>query len=157
MAIYMKFGKFVGNVETEGYKDWIRVNSFQWGSGRSVHTADGSGSNRQGSHASVSEITITKELDPSSLKLMRDSLDGKLNTTVEFKFTLADKSNTCYLAYTLSHTGVSAYSISSGGERPHESISLNFAKVEMKNSTFDSAGKATPDLLSYDLTKHVAG
>ena len=156
MAIYMKFGKIDGDVTTKGYEKWINVHSFQWGAGRGISSAAGSGTNRQGSHASVSEVTISKSLDPSSLGLLRDSLDGKLNTKVEFKFTLADQSNQCYLAYELTDTGVSGYSVSSGGDRPSESISLNFAKIMATNTEYDSSGKAKPDKLSYDMTKHVA-
>ena len=114
MAIYMKYGSVNGDVDTKGYEKWIMLHSFQWGTGRAIQTATGSGANRQGTHASVSEITVTKSLDPASGHLQRDSLDGKLNTKVEIKFTLADSENRCYLAFELHDTGVSGYSISHG-------------------------------------------
>ena len=38
MAIYMKYGSIVGPVTTEGFKEWIECNSFQWGVGRSLGT-----------------------------------------------------------------------------------------------------------------------
>ena len=38
MAIYMKYGSIAGPVTTEGFKDWIECNSFQWGVGRSLGT-----------------------------------------------------------------------------------------------------------------------
>lgn len=31
MAIYMKYGDIKGAVTTDGFKDWIELNSFQWG------------------------------------------------------------------------------------------------------------------------------
>jgi type VI secretion system secreted protein Hcp len=158
MAIFMKFGAKTGDVDTTQYKNWIAVQSFQFGSGRGISSATGSGQNRQGSHASVSEVTISKQLDPASLHLWRDSLDGKLNTSVEFSFTRADQDNSEYLHVTLSDTGVSGFSLSSGGDRPSESISLNFAKIEFKDIKVGEDGvTATPLAVNYDLAKQTAG
>lgn len=156
MAIYMKFGTVDGDVTTKGYEKWIEVESFQWGVGRGISSAIGSGASRQGSHASVSEITVSKHLDPASPKLLRDALVGKLDTKVQIKFTLADETHRSYLDLELTHTGVSGYSISSGGDRPHESVTLSFEKIMLKNTEYDAGGKATPSNMSYDLTKHVA-
>ena len=158
MAIFMKFGTKKGDVDTTQYKEWIMCHSFQFGSGRGIASATASGQNRQGSHASVSEVTVTKSLDPASLHLWRDSLDGKLNTTVDFAFTRADADNSEYLHVTLTDTGVSGFSLSSGGERPSESISLNFAKIEFKDIKVGEDGvAATPFSVNYDLAKQKAG
>ena len=158
MAIFMKFGDKKGDVDTTQYKEWIMCHSFQFGSGRGIQTSTGSGANRQGSHASVSEVTVTKNLDPASLHLWRDSLDGKLNTKVEFSFTRADQDNSEYLHVTLFDTGVSGFSISSGGDRPSESISLNFAKIEFKDIKVAEDGvSATPLAVNYNLATQTAG
>ena len=153
MAIFMKFGdKVKGDVDTAQYKGWINVHSFQFGSGRGIGPATSSGSNRQGSHASVSEVTVSKDLDPGSLGLWRDSLDGKLATTVDFSFTRADQDNSEYLHVTLFDTGVSGWSISSGGDRPSESVSLNFAKIELKDIAQSVDGTAASNnVVTYDL------
>jgi type VI secretion system secreted protein Hcp len=154
----MKFGDKKGDVDTTQYKGWITCHSFQFGSGRGIGSATASGGNRQGSHASVSEITISKALDPASLHLWRDSLDGKLNTTVDFSFTVADQDNSEYLHVTLWDTGVSGFSISSGGDRPSESISLNFSKIEFKDTSKKADGSAGDNLaVNYDLAAQKAG
>jgi len=158
MAIFMKFGDKKGDVDTKEYKEWIMLHSFQFGSGRGIGSATASGANRQGSHASVSEVTITKQLDPASLHLLRDSLDGPLKTKVDFAFTRADQDNSEYFHITLTDTGVSGYSLSSGGDRPSESISLNFAKVEFKDIKQKADGSAADNLsLFYDLATQKAG
>ncbi len=36
MALYMKYGNIKGAVTTDGFKDWIELNSFQWGVGRHI-------------------------------------------------------------------------------------------------------------------------
>jgi len=158
MAIFMKFGDKKGDVDTKEYAGWIMCHSFQFGSGRGISSASASGGNRQGSHASVSEVTISKILDPSTLHLWRNSLDGDLKTTVDFSFTVADQGNTEYLHVTLWDVGVSGFSMSSGGDRPSESISLNFAKVQLKDTSKKADGTAGDNLaIVYDLTKQTAG
>ncbi len=155
MAIYMKFGATKGDVSTTQYKDWIMVHSFQFGVGRGISSAAGSGANRQGSHASVSEVTIAKSLDPASLEMFSNALMGKLDTKVEFAFTIANDKNDEYLHITLTDTGISGYSLSSGGDRPSESVSLNFAKIEYKEITLDDkGGAAKPQSKIYDLMTH---
>ena len=155
MAIYMKFGSTKGDVSTGEFKDWITVHSFQLGVGRGIGSAAGSGANRQGSHASVSEVTITKTLDPASIHLFSHALIGKLDVKVEFAFTIANEKNDKYLEMFLTDTGVSGYSISSGGDRPSESVSLNFAKIEFKEITLDdTGGAAKPQSKTYDLMLH---
>ena len=157
MAIFMKFGDKKGDVDTDQYKGWIMCHSFQFGSGRGIGSAAASGGNRQGSHASVSEITVSKNLDPSSLPLWRNALDGDLKTTVDFAFTRADQDNSEYLHVTLWDTGVSGWSMSSGGDRPSESVSLNFAKVELKDITQSVDGSAASNVaVTYNLATQKA-
>lgn len=157
MAIFCKFGDKQGDVDTTQYKGWIMVDSFQFGSGRGIGSAAASGGNRQGSHASVSEVTISKHLDPASLPMWRDSLDGKLATTVDFSFTRADQDNSEYLHITLWDTGVSGWSMTSGGDRPNESVSLNFAKIEIKDigQSVDGAA-ASNSSVTYNLATQTA-
>jgi type VI secretion system secreted protein Hcp len=44
-----------------------------------------------------------------------------------------------YLTLTLTNNMISGYSISSGGDRPMESLTLNFTKIEYKNIPRDIA------------------
>jgi len=75
-----------------------------------------------------------------------------LATTVDFSFTRADQDNSEYLHVTLWDTGVSGWSMSSGGDRPSESVSLNFAKIELKEITQSVDGSAaTNNAVTYDL------
>ena len=59
---------------------------------------------------------------------------------------------------TLWDTGVSGWSMSSGGDRPSESISLNFSKIELKDTSKKADGSAGDNLaVVYDLAKQTAG
>jgi type VI secretion system secreted protein Hcp len=156
MAIYMKYGDIKGSVTTEGFKDWIELNSAQMGAGRGIGSARGSGSNREASEPSISEITVTKEWDPtSSSKLFEESIAGTMDRKVEIKFTTTNKSKQdTFLVVNLKNTGISGYSMSSGGDKPSESISLNFAHIEVVPKKVDAKlGLTDGEKVSFDLTK----
>ena len=152
MPIYMKFGSIPGDVTTDGYKDWIELNSFQYGVGRSVSSGAG-GNTRESSAPNISEIVVTKHFDKASAKLYQDSVAGTFDTKVEIKMNTTTKTKTeTFLTFELTDCGVSSYSLSSGGENPMESLSLNFLKVMVTPSPLDKSGQVKKgDIVSYDL------
>ena len=153
MPIYMKFGSIEGNVTTLGYEKWIELHSFQYGVGRAVSSGAG-GNTRESSAPSISEITVTKQFDIASAKLYQDSVAGTFDTLVEIKMTSTtkgDKTET-FLTFELSDCGVSGYSLSSGGDNPQESLSLNFLKVMVTPTPLDKSGQIKKGaIVSYDL------
>ena len=53
---------------------------------------------------------------------------------------------------------MSGFSLSSGGDRPSESVSLNFSKIEFKDTSKKADGSAGENLtVNYDLSKQKAG
>jgi type VI secretion system secreted protein Hcp len=59
---------------------------------------------------------------------------------------------------TLENTLISSYSMSSGGDRPMESLSLNFTKIEFKAIPYDEKGKAgSPATVNYNLATGTKG
>lgn len=131
MAIFLKYGAIAGEVIAAPFKEWIEISSFQWGVGRGITSGVGGASKRESSAPSVSEITITKTFDSSSPLLLKEALGGK---AVEVKIDLTQTDNSAthvaYENYILTNCLISGYSISSGGDRPSESLSLNFTKIE---------------------------
>ena len=152
MAIYMKFGSIKGQVTTEGFKDWIELNSFQFGVSRGVSSGAG-GATRESSAPSISEIVVSKYLDSSSAKLYQDSVAGAFDTKVKIKMTTTTKNKVeTFLTYELSDCGVSSYSQSSGGDTPMESLSLNFIKIMYTPTPLDKSGQIKKgDVVTYDL------
>ncbi len=136
MPIYMKYDKIVGDATEEGHKDWITLHSFQFGVGRGISTPTGSGKLRESSAPSVSEITVTKGQDGSTIPIMTEGYQGQgKDCTIDFVSTEAGQLRT-YLSFKLYNTMISGYSLSSGGDRPSESISLNFTKIETKTTEY---------------------
>jgi type VI secretion system secreted protein Hcp len=82
MALYMKYGSIKGAVTTEGFKDWIEINSFQWVVGRHIGTAARGHHTREHSEPNLGEVTVTKLSDIASPKLFLDAVGGKLDTKV---------------------------------------------------------------------------
>src|SRR5215203_4472158 len=154
MAIYMKYGSIKGPVTTDGFKDWIELESFHWGASRHIGTAARGSTSREHSEPTLAEVTVTKRTDVASPKLFLDSVAGKLDSKVEIKFTTTTKGKVeTFLAYKLDNTGVSGYSLSSGGDMPMESLSLNFTKITQSFTGHDPGVSGSPEIVGYDLTQ----
>jgi type VI secretion system secreted protein Hcp len=154
MAIYMNWDGVPGGVTTKGFEKWVELTSFQWGVGRGIGSAMSDQASRESSIPSVSEIVVTKRMDGSSPGLWTDSVAGQLNTTVKIAFTTTSQgATTKFLSYELTNTGLSGYSLSSGGDMPTESLSLNFTKVVWSFTGTDPSVSGTPVTQGYDLTK----
>lgn len=157
MPIYMNYNKLAikGDVTETGHENWVRLDSFQWGVGRGIGMVTGSTKNREASAPSVSEITVTKTQCNGSVKLLQEALQGTgKDVVIDFTRTEEGGKLTNFMTFTLTNTMISGFSTSSGGDRPSESLSLNFTKLEVKLIPTDSEGKAgSAESFTYDLTK----
>ena len=152
MAIYMKLGDVKGDVTHDSYKEWIECHSFQFGIGRGISTPVGAAANREASAPSISEVTLVKQMDGSSPDILKQSLSGAEGVKVEIALVGTGDPGTEICRYKLDKTLVSGYSVSTGGDRPTESISLNFTKVEYEMTELDASNKTgTPVRVTYDL------
>jgi type VI secretion system secreted protein Hcp len=154
MPIYLNYDSLAvkGDVTAKGWENWIELNSFQFGLGRGIASPTGGSADRESSAPSVSEITITKDQDTSTGGIATAALQGE-GVTVIIDFVKTSSGQlTKYMEYTLTNTLISGWSTSSGGDRPSESISLNFTKVKIDPTTIDATGNitnATP--VTYDI------
>ena len=126
MSIFVKFDGIDGEATEDKHKKWIEVNSLQFGFGRGISTPQGNAAHRETSAPSVSEITMTKEMDAASSKLFTSSLTESNGKEVKIDLCRTGGADglIVYSTYTLTNTLISGYSVSSGGDRPTESISL---------------------------------
>jgi|SRR5580704_17132449 type VI secretion system secreted protein Hcp len=154
MTIYLKYGSIKGAVTTEGFKDWIELTSFQWGTNRAIGTAARGADSREHSEPTLSEVTVTKPTDVSSPKLLLDAVAGQLNTEVLIKFTTTSKGKVeTFLSFKLEDTGISRYSMSSMGDVPDEVLNLNFTKFSETFVNLNPGLTGTPETVGYDLTQ----
>lgn len=154
MAIYMKYGSIKGPVTTDGFKEWIELESFSWGVGRQIGTAARGAYSREHSEPSIAEIIVTKRSDIATPKLLLDAVAGKLDNKVEIKFTTTTKNKVdTFLAYKMENTGLSGYSLKSEGDMPMESLTLNFTKITETFIGTDPSIGGSPETVGYDLTQ----
>src|SRR5579864_3607845 len=153
MPIYINYDGIKGDTTAAGHEKWIEVLSFQWGVGRGISSPTGGSADRESSAPSVSEIVVTKATDTASVDLLSEALQGE-GKTVKIDFCKTDKGKLeVYLSYELTNTMISGYSMSSGGDRPTESISLNFTKIMCNEKGSDIAGKVgQPSKIIYDIS-----
>lgn len=153
MPIYMNYNALAikGDVTAEGHETWIELNSFQWGVGRGIASPTGASADRESTAPSISEISVTKTMDKSSIHLLNEALQGE-GVKVIIDFCKTDKGKLeVYLQYTLEDTMISGYSTASGGDRPNETVSLNFTKVECKYTPQKDKGETgDPEAVTYD-------
>ena len=145
MPIYMKYGDIKDDVTAEGHKGdegWVEVNSFQFGIGRGISSPTGGSADRESSAPSVSEIVVTKPLDKASYRFFEESLWGEgQEVQIDFCKTEKDKLEV-YMTYKLEDCMISGFSQSSGGDRPTESLSLNFTKIQFEFVEMKSKNEA---------------
>jgi type VI secretion system secreted protein Hcp len=160
MAIYMKYGALNGEVTAKGYEKWIELQSLQWGVGRGISAPSAGGlSKREASAPSISEITVSKTFDAFSPLALKEAVGGK-GAVVKIDITRTDESGAhiAFQKYILSETMMSGYSISSGGDRPSESISLNFTKFDSEYIKIDDEFKPeTTGHVIYDIATAKSG
>ncbi|MEM9382105.1 MAG: type VI secretion system tube protein Hcp [Planctomycetota bacterium] len=152
MAIYLKIGDIEGNVTSAGHEGWIECNSMSFGVGRAIPMAVGRQTNREASHPSVSEVTLSKMMDDSSPYLFQESVVGE-SKPVQIHVTKTGPNQLeSVVEYNLDSALISSYSVSSGGDQPSESLSINFTKIEMKYVVWDEAHSQSSQVpISYDL------
>lgn len=156
MAIFMKIDSIKGSSTDANFKDQIELNSFQWGAGVGVSSARGG--DRTTSEPSVSEITTTKSTDKSSELLFKALLKGDPVGKATISFVAASKGEAvAYATLELEDVIVSGFSMSSGGDWPSESISLNFTKFDWSFTGRDKEQAGSPTHLIYSLIENKVG
>lgn len=149
--ILLKLGKINGSSAIEGHEKWITLDSLQFGVGRAISVVGG-GADRDTSNPSFSEVTAAKSMDISSPDIFMEAVGGKAADKAEIHFIqTAEQKTQPFLKLTLEGSLVSSYSMSSGGERPSESFSINFTKIEYQYDAFSGTKKTTGTPKKWDL------
>lgn len=156
MAIYLKIDSIKGSSTDAAFADQIELNSFQWGAGVGVSSARGG--DRTTSEPSVSEVTATKLTDKSSELLFKALLKGEPVGKGTISFTAASKGESvAYATLELEELIISGFSMSSGGDFPSESLSLNFTKFDWSYTGRDATQTGSPTHLIYSLVENKVG
>lgn len=138
--IFLKITNIKGGSADPTHRDWIDSLSVQYGVTRPIQLGGGT---RSIGKVNLSELTVSKPLDISSPALFREATIGKgQDVNLELVRSLPDAQR--YYRIHLYDALVSAFSSSSGGDAPMETVSFNYTKIEVTftdfqpNSTQDS-------------------
>lgn len=150
MAIFVKYGSIEGDATHQDHLNWIAVDSMSWGTSRAISTTPGNVQNREASEPSISEVTVSKVMDKSSIYLFQESCTGNKGQDCTIHVVQTGSPGRTVVEYKLFNTLVSGYSASSGGEAPTESVSFNFTKMYFKYITYKADGSESPAFATYD-------
>ena len=144
MAIYVKYGDIKGDATHHNHKGsdgWWIAHSCNFSVSRGIGGGAGSQVDRNSSTAHVSEISVNKTGNNASHAFYKEATVGKAcDCVIEYVMDGAGHGET-YMQLKLTEAMISHWSSHSGGDRPHESISINFTKLEVKSMDHDSKGK----------------
>ena len=144
-----------GTSTVDAHKDWITLEAFQMGVGRAISTSGGG--DRDTSNPSFSEISLTRVTDLSSADLFMQAVCGKSLGNAEIHFIQtggSDKKQQVFLKLILGGAIISAYSASSNGERPTETIAINFTTISYEFNAFSGDTVKTGTPKKWDLEKN---
>jgi len=151
---FLKIQGIKGESVDSKHKDEIVVESFSWGVTNSGAGYAGSAGRATGK-ATPSDFTVMKKIDKSSPDLFAACASGKHTPTMVLTIRKAGGTPLEYLKYKFHEVMVSSYQAggSAGGDLPTESVSFNYAKVEIEYVAQDSKGAGmSPVGTGYDFS-----
>ena len=156
ISILMTYGDVKGDATDGAHKNWIHLNSCNFGVMRNVTQESGSPKRNVGT-PSISSIKVTKKMDSATPGAFLESLTGSgQNATIHF-CQGADGSNLqVFIEYKLENALISNYSVSAehGENVVTESLTISFTTMKTVYTPYDTTGKkGTPMASGYNITE----
>jgi len=151
MTIFAKYGNVKGNATHADHRDWMDIETFDWGLERSVNTPTGSIASRVASETTVWDLTLSKTLDESSASLLMEAFTRKSQADLKVHQLSTAAQGLNVVEYVFSNAMITKYVTTSAGDRPMETVSFNFTKIAFNFTIVDETGKTRPVTGEYDL------
>lgn len=152
MPIYLQIDGIQGDATQQDHVKWMDIEAIHWNVARNMNTLAGSAANREASEPVVSEVVLTKVSDSSSTKLFQEACSGRTGKTATIHLVTTGNPGNTYIEYLLNNTLIANYSVDSSGDRPIETIRLNFTQMQVKYTPYDQNNNPqSPMIASYDL------
>jgi type VI secretion system secreted protein Hcp len=126
---FMKIGDIQGESTDSKHPGWIEIDSFSWGMTQSGSFSGGGGTGK----VSFQDIHFTSSTQKSSPRLAKACATGEHIPKAELSFVKLSPQGFEFIKFEFQDVLISSYQLggSSGGEdRPTDSVSLNFTKIE---------------------------
>ena len=133
--MFIKIKDIPGESSDKNHNKEIDILSLSWSSAMQSSRAGAAGK------ASAEEFSVTKYIDKATPKLFESLATGKHIEEATLVVRKAGGNPAEYLKYTLRDVMVSSYSTGASGEdRPTESISFNYGKIEIEYTEINADG-----------------
>ena len=138
--LFLKIKEIKGESKDDKHGGEIEIESYSWGALNSG--SQGAGGGGGSGKVSVQDFNIMKYVDSSSPELFFACVSGKHFPTAEFVARKAGEKPLEYLKIKLSDVLISSvqHGGAAGGDRLTESVSINYAKIEVEYTPQDSKG-----------------
>jgi type VI secretion system secreted protein Hcp len=159
-AIYVIIPSVPGDVQAEGYRGAIEIDSFSFGANheRKESKEKGGTEDINIGIGELQEIIITKKLDSSSAKIAQYAINGNSLGAAEIHFVEtagSEARSQPYLVYKLDRVFVKSWSTSASGDaddRPTEEVAFYYNKIAFGAKTTESPSSAD-QVMSWDVKK----
>ena len=152
--LFLQFAGIKGGSQDEKHKDWIDVLSYSWGATQSGSFQFGGGGGA--GKVQFQDFNFTKFVDKSTPPLFLSLASGKHITEAIFDVVKSPSDPGPFLQYKFTDVLISSYQVGGTNETfPTESVSFDFAKLEMKFFPQDDSGRFLPPITAtWDLKKN---
>jgi len=154
MAVFIQIPDIKGGSTEKNHVGWIKVDSLQFGVGRSLNNPLGHATSREAGQPNVSEIHVTKPMDNASILLFGWSVSAFDAKKIVIDVVSTGRTDAPFASYALDLAVISGYSVAASGDSmPSESISFNFTKIEETFMTVGADMKVSSTIRKgYDLS-----
>ena len=142
MAIFLKFGNVLGDVEDAGHVNWIDVKAVNWNVVRPVSNPAGSVAGRILSAPQVSELTITKDEDIATIPLVQAAFEGSpVAAQIDF-CTTGSGQQQVYYSIGMTSALITGFGQAASDGRPMETVTFNFTQIAFTGTQLEPDGHA---------------
>ena len=135
--MFLKIEGVEGESKDKAHGKEIDVLFLNWSSAMQASRAGAAGTSK----ANVEDISVTKYIDKATPKLFESLATGKHIAEAKIVVRSAGGNPVEYLKYTLRDVMITSYSTGASGEdRPTESISFNYGKIEVEYTELNPDG-----------------
>ena len=146
MSLFMQIAGIKGESADSNHKDWMDIQTMNWGVSRQITSSSSTNNDRESSNAVISDLHITRHMDSSTPSVFIEASCGKgKDITIHMTKTGSGTGADVYMEYKLKNALISAYDVSgdtSDTDRPTENITVSFIDIEVKYTPYDEDGNA---------------
>ena len=156
MPVFVKIGDIKGESKDAKHKGEIDVLSWSWGISQ-TGSAPGGGGGGAGK-ATFNDLNFMHRVDKASPVLMKACATGEHVKEATLASRKAGKGQQEYLIIKMSDILVTSVQVSASDENPTESVSMQFAKIDLEYKPQKPGGGVEPGVrFAYDIKANKVG